>query len=105
MEGRKLWDFGPGSDGADLLVGSTYKASEVSNSVQQGFQWATREGSLCGEKLHGVKFSLLNATLHADSIHRGGWQIIPTASISRMRKDSEASSTRASATGGYTLSL
>lgn len=43
------------------------------------FQWATKEGPLCEENLRGCRFNILDVTLHADAIHRGGGQIIPTA--------------------------
>ena len=29
--------------------------------------------------MRGIRFNLLDATLHTDAIHRGGGQIIPTA--------------------------
>jgi elongation factor 2 len=31
------------------------------------------------ENVRGVRFNLYDVTLHADAIHRGGGQIIPTA--------------------------
>ena len=31
------------------------------------------------EYVRGVRFNVLDVTLHADAIHRGGGQIIPTA--------------------------
>jgi elongation factor 2 len=31
------------------------------------------------ENIRGVRFNLYDVTLHADAIHRGGGQIIPTA--------------------------
>ena len=31
------------------------------------------------ENMRGVKFNMMDVTLHADAIHRGGGQIIPTA--------------------------
>ena len=31
------------------------------------------------ENVRGVRFNLIDVTLHADAIHRGGGQIIPTA--------------------------
>ena len=34
---------------------------------------------MCEENVRGVRFNLLDVTLHADAIHRGGGQIIPTA--------------------------
>jgi len=40
--------------------------------------WCT-QGVLCEENMRAVRFDLHDVTLHADSIHRGGGQIIPTA--------------------------
>merc|ERR1719357_516682 len=49
------------------------------DSVVAGFQWATKEGVMCDENLRAVRFNVYDVTLHADAIHRGGGQIIPTA--------------------------
>lgn len=53
--------------------------NEIKDSVVAGFQWATKEGALCEENMRGVRFDVHDVTLHADAIHRGGGQIIPTA--------------------------
>jgi len=34
---------------------------------------------MCEENMRGVRFDIHDVTLHADAIHRGGGQIIPTA--------------------------
>ena len=34
---------------------------------------------MCDENLRSVRFNVYDVTLHADAIHRGGGQIIPTA--------------------------
>ena len=34
---------------------------------------------MCDENLRGVRFNIYDVALHADAIHRGGGQIIPTA--------------------------
>ena len=34
---------------------------------------------MCDENLRAVRFNIYDVTLHADAIHRGGGQIIPTA--------------------------
>jgi elongation factor 2 len=39
----------------------------------------TMEGGLCGEPMRGIQFNIKDVVLHADNIHRGGGQIIPTA--------------------------
>ena len=34
---------------------------------------------MCDENMRGIRFNLYDVALHADAIHRGGGQIIPTA--------------------------
>ena len=34
---------------------------------------------MCDESMRGCRFNIYDVTLHADAIHRGGGQIIPTA--------------------------
>ena len=34
---------------------------------------------MCDENLRATRFNLYDVALHADAIHRGGGQIIPTA--------------------------
>jgi len=46
--------------------------------VVSGFQWSTREGPIGEEPLRSTRFNILDVTLHADSIHRGTGQIMPT---------------------------
>uniref|UniRef100_UPI00358E5F1B elongation factor 2 n=1 Tax=Myxine glutinosa TaxID=7769 RepID=UPI00358E5F1B len=81
-EARKIWAFGPDGMGPNLLVDVTKGVqylNEIKDSVVAGFQWATKEGVLCDENVRGVRFDIHDVTLHADAIHRGGGQIIPTA--------------------------
>merc|ERR1719435_287259 len=81
-EARKIWCFGPDTNGPNILVDCTKGVqylNEIKDSVVAGFQWATKEGVLCDENLRGVRFNLYDVTLHADAIHRGSGQIIPTA--------------------------
>ncbi|KAL4874668.1 hypothetical protein BJY04DRAFT_224776 [Aspergillus karnatakaensis] len=81
-DARKIWCFGPDTSGANLLVDQTKAVqylNEIKDSVVSGFQWATREGPIAEEPLRSVRFNILDVTLHADAIHRGGGQIIPTA--------------------------
>merc|ERR1719394_1881547 len=81
-EARKIWCFGPDTNGPNLLIdcskGVQY-LNEIKDSVVAGFQWATKEGVMCDENLRAVRFNIYDVTLHADAIHRGGGQIIPTA--------------------------
>lgn len=81
-EARKIWSFGPNTDGPNVLVdctkGVAYLA-EIKDSLVAAHQWVTREGVLTGENMRGIRFNLLDVVLHTDAIHRGGGQIIPTA--------------------------
>ncbi|OZJ04187.1 Elongation factor 2 [Bifiguratus adelaidae] len=82
MEARKIWCFGPDTSGANLLVDTTKAVqylNEIKDSCVAAFQWATKEGCLAEENMRGIRFNILDVTLHADAIHRGGGQIIPTA--------------------------
>merc|ERR1712042_355186 len=81
-EARKIWCFGPDMGGPNLLIDCTKAVqylNEIKDSVVAGFQWASKEGVLCEENMRGVRFNIYDVTLHADAIHRGGGQIIPTA--------------------------
>jgi len=80
-DAMKIWTFGPETTGANLLIDTTKGVqylNEIKDSCVAGFQWATKEGVLCDENMRGVRFNVKDATLHADAIHRGGGQIIPT---------------------------
>jgi elongation factor 2 len=81
-EARKIWCFGPDGTGPNLLMDCTKGVqylNEIKDSVVAGFQWASKEGALAEENMRGVRFNIYDVTLHADAIHRGGGQIIPTA--------------------------
>jgi len=53
--------------------------NEIKDSVEAAFQWATKEGAMCDENMRGCRFDIHDVALHADAIHRGGGQVIPTA--------------------------
>jgi elongation factor 2 len=81
-DARKIWAFGPDTTGANLLVDQTKAVQylqEIKDSVVSGFQWASREGPIGEEPMRAIRFNILDVTLHADAIHRGGGQVIPTA--------------------------
>uniref|UniRef100_A0A8C7QK22 Tr-type G domain-containing protein n=1 Tax=Oncorhynchus mykiss TaxID=8022 RepID=A0A8C7QK22_ONCMY len=81
-EARKIWCFGPDGTGPNILTDVTKGVqylNEIKDSVVAGFQWASKEGVLCEENMRGIRFDVHDVTLHADAIHRGGGQIIPTA--------------------------
>jgi len=81
-DAMKIWTFGPESTGGNLLIDVTKGVqylNEIKDSVVAGMQWASKEGVLCDENMRSVRFNLHDVTLHADAIHRGGGQIIPTS--------------------------
>lgn len=86
LAARSIWSFGPDETGPNILVDDTLPSevdknllSNVTDSIVQGFQWATREGPLCEEPIRNVKFKILDAMIANEPIHRGGGQIIPTS--------------------------
>jgi len=81
-EARKIWCFGPDTNGPNLMMDCTKGVqylNEIKDSVVAGFQWASKEGVLCDENMRASRFNIYDVALHADAIHRGGGQIIPTA--------------------------
>jgi len=81
-DARKIWCFGPDTNGPNLLVDQTKAVqylNEIKDSVVSGFQWASREGPIAEEPMRSCRFNIMDVTLHADAIHRGGGQVIPTA--------------------------
>jgi len=80
-DARKIWCFGPETTGPNLLVDVTKGVqylSEIKDSCVAAFQWATKEGVCSEENMRSCRFNILDVVLHADAIHRGGGQIIPT---------------------------
>lgn len=81
-EARKIWAFGPEGTGPNMFVDTTKGVNyllEIKESVVGGFAWATQNGPLCEEVMRGCRFNLMDVVLHADAIHRGMGQIMPTA--------------------------
>jgi len=77
---RKIWCWGPETDGANLVVEATTGVQyliEIKEHVNSAFQWTTKEGPLAEENMRGILFKIHDVTLHTDSIHRGAGQIMP----------------------------
>merc|ERR1712054_406914 len=80
--GRKIWCFGPDTTGPNIFVDSSVGVqylNEIKDHVVSAFQWASKEGALAEEPMRGIRFNLYDVTMHADAIHRGAGQIMPTA--------------------------
>lgn len=81
-EARKIWCFGPDGKGPNVIVDVTkgvQNMTEMKDSFVAAWQWATKEGAMCDENMRGIRINIEDVTMHADAIHRGGGQIIPTA--------------------------
>jgi elongation factor 2 len=79
-DARKIWCYGPETDGANLVVDNTTAVQyliEIKEHVNSAFQWCTKEGPLCEENMRGIRFNIEDVTMHADAIHRGAGQIMP----------------------------
>jgi len=79
---RKIWCFGPDTTGPNMVVDMTKGVqylNEIKDSVVAALQWASKDGPLCEENMRGIAFEIEDVVLHADAIHRGGGQIIPTS--------------------------
>jgi len=80
-DARKVWCFGPENSGPNLLVDTTKAVqylNEIKDACVSGFQWASKTGVLADEPMRGIRYNLMDVVLHADSIHRGAGQIMPT---------------------------
>ncbi|ORX68375.1 P-loop containing nucleoside triphosphate hydrolase protein [Linderina pennispora] len=81
-DARKIWCFGPDTNGPNTMVDATKGVqylNEIKDSCVAAFQWAAKEGPCAEEPMRGCRFNIMDVALHADTIHRGGGQIIPTA--------------------------
>lgn len=78
---RKIWAMSPEVEPKNMVVDVTKGVqymNEIKDSVIGGFNHGTERGPICEEPLRGIRLNIEDVTLHADAIHRGGGQIIPT---------------------------
>jgi len=82
-EARKIWTFGcPPDAKANVLVDASKGVQflhEIKDHCVSAFMNATGGGVLADEVLRGIRFNIVDVTLHADTIHRGAGQIMPAA--------------------------
>jgi len=77
-ENVKIWHI----CGSNILVDCSHGVqylNEIKDSIVSAFEEVVYNSILCEEPLRGVRFHLIDAVLHADTVHRGPGQIIPTA--------------------------
>ncbi|KAA6370365.1 MAG: putative Elongation factor 2, partial [Streblomastix strix] len=78
-ESRKIWCYGPDGRGPNMIVDKTKAVQyldEVKDSFEQAFSWASRKGPLADEQMRGIRFNVMDVTLHPDAIHRGAAQMV-----------------------------
>jgi len=78
-EASKIWYFVGSNCIVDSSRGVQY-LNEIKDHIRSSFEDTVQQSALCGEPMRGIRFDLLDAHLHSDTIHRGPGQIIPTAS-------------------------
>merc|ERR1712224_880500 len=79
-ETKTIWALGPDTHGPNMLKNETTGVQyllEIKESVIAGLEWAAGSGPLAEEQMQGVRYNLMDVTMHADSIHRGMGQIMP----------------------------
>lgn len=77
---RKVWGMAPHLSPSNLIVDCTTGLAylnEIKSGVISGLLNAVENGIICGEPLRGIRFNIVDVTLHADAIHRGLGQIMP----------------------------
>ncbi len=75
-QARRIWDIHNRCMFINMTRGIQY-LDEVKELLLEGFEEALRHGPLASEELTGLKFKLVDAKLHEDSVHRGPSQILP----------------------------
>jgi len=81
-DARKIWSFGlPPECKGNVLVDTT-KACQYLNEMKDSCVGAFLQGSAAGcyaeEIMRGIRFNINDVTCHADAIHRGAGQMMPT---------------------------
>merc|ERR1712194_967497 len=74
---QRIWAWGPDTEGANVVVDVTQGVQyllEIKEHVNSAFQWASKDGPLCEENMRGIRYNLMDVTMHADAIHRGAGQ-------------------------------
>lgn len=78
----KIWGLAPYDKPSNILVDCTTGLAylnEIKDGIFSGFMYAVNNGIICGEPMRGIRFNIVDITLHADAIHRGAGQSMPMA--------------------------
>ena len=80
-DAKKVWAFGLETC-TNVVVDKTEGVqylSTIKDSLISTFNWVSREGVLAEESLRGVRFNILDTSIHSDPSHRGSNQIVPAS--------------------------
>ncbi|KAI5172070.1 elongation factor 2 [Nematocida sp. LUAm3] len=80
---KRVLCYSPDDCGPNIIVDSSkgvQNLHDVKEFLKMGLDGAVKEGPVVGEPVQGLRLDLIDLTLHADAIHRGAGQIIPTMS-------------------------
>eukprot|EP01130_Rhizamoeba_saxonica_P002239 TRINITY_DN12086_c0_g1_i1.p1 TRINITY_DN12086_c0_g1~~TRINITY_DN12086_c0_g1_i1.p1 ORF type:complete len:831 (-),score=247.19 TRINITY_DN12086_c0_g1_i1:35-2527(-) len=77
-DAKKIWYFVGSTVVVDRTRGVQY-LNEIKDHVRAALNWVSDGAALAQEPMRGIRFNILEAKLHADSIHRGAGQITPCA--------------------------
>ncbi|KAH7304664.1 elongation factor 2 [Stachybotrys elegans] len=79
---QKIWAFGPDGAKANMLVDQTsavQNLNDIKDAIIDAFERATAQGPVTEEPMRGVRFSITDATVHAEATHRSNAQILCAA--------------------------
>lgn len=72
-DAQRIWCFGPYESGPNILVDCTKGVQglhDIKAAVMNGFQWSSQDAVLCGEKMRGLRFNIVDAKIISDPAHR-----------------------------------
>jgi elongation factor 2 len=78
-EASRIWSFDQITN-SNILIDQARGVQylhEIKDSIISQFQNTCIKGPLCNEPIRNIKFSITDANIHSDNVHRGGAQIIP----------------------------
>lgn len=78
---KRILCYSPDDVGPNVIVDESkgvQNLHEVKEFLKMGLDLLVKDGPVIGEPLQGLKLNLKDLTLHADAIHRGAGQLIPT---------------------------
>jgi elongation factor 2 len=81
-EAKRVMAVGPEGDAANVLIDCTSSVAyltEARETIVGGFLQLVTAGVLAKEEVRGVLFKLVDASFHADAVHRGASQVTPAA--------------------------